>query len=63
MRITSFLSILFSLLFFHTYLFTQECEVLVKSLSEEYEGGCKKGLAHGEGKASGTELIKMKLYA
>lgn len=31
------------------------CKVLVPSLSEEYNGGCKKGLAHGKGFAKGKD--------
>ena len=32
-----------------------ECKVLVPALSGEYDGGCKKGLAHGNGIAKGTD--------
>lgn len=33
--------------------FGNECIVKLRSISEKYEGGCKKGLAHGSGKAWG----------
>ena len=32
-----------------------ECKVLVPEISENYEGKCKKGLAHGKGTASGID--------
>lgn len=32
-----------------------ECEVLVPELQGQYNGECKRGLAHGEGAAKGTE--------
>lgn len=31
------------------------CKVLLPQISGSYEGGCKKGLAHGQGKAKGTD--------
>lgn len=31
------------------------CKVLVKELEGEYKGDCKKGLAHGEGEATGLD--------
>jgi hypothetical protein len=31
----------------------QNCKVLLESIAELYEGECKKGLAHGDGKARG----------
>jgi hypothetical protein len=39
-------------------IFCQEpaCSVLVKSLQGTYEGGCKKGLAHGKGVARGIDM-------
>lgn len=33
----------------------QSCKVLLKAISEKYEGTCKKGKAHGKGKAWGKE--------
>lgn len=32
------------------------CQVLKKEISKSYEGSCKKGLAHGKGKAGGKDL-------
>lgn len=34
----------------------QDCEVLVQEISMDYKGDCKKGLAHGKGKASGENF-------
>lgn len=34
------------------------CEVLLPSLVGEYDGGCKKGLAHGKGKAIGIDTYE-----
>lgn len=34
---------------------SQDCKVLVENLAETYEGECKKGLAHGDGKAKGVD--------
>jgi len=31
------------------------CKVLKKEISSEYHGKCKKGLAHGKGKADGID--------
>lgn len=36
----------------------QSCKVLVAEISEKYEGGCKNGLAHGKGKASGVDIYE-----
>jgi len=36
----------------------EECKVLSFYLSESYEGGCKKGLASGEGKAHGEDYYE-----
>ncbi len=33
----------------------ENCLILQKELQGEYSGGCKKGLAHGQGKAIGTD--------
>jgi hypothetical protein len=35
-----------------------DCQVKVKELSGSYDGDCKKGLAHGEGTAKGTDQYK-----
>lgn len=41
---------------FSLHMFGQgECEVLVPELQGQYNGECKRGLAHGEGAAKGTE--------
>jgi hypothetical protein len=36
----------------------EECKVLVPGLADAYQGGCKKGLANGQGKASGTDAYE-----
>lgn len=33
----------------------QDCKVLKVEIADKYEGACKKGLAHGEGKAEGED--------
>ena len=33
----------------------ESCKVLLESIGQNYEGDCKKGLAHGAGKASGKD--------
>ncbi len=44
------------LLYTPIYLYSQaKCKVLVKPISETYEGKCKKGLANGKGKATGID--------
>lgn len=35
-----------------------DCEVLLESISGEYSGDCKKGLAHGTGKSVGTDTYE-----
>lgn len=35
-----------------------QCKVLKESISEEYDGDCKKGLAHGKGKAIGLDTYE-----
>ncbi|MEM7656138.1 MAG: hypothetical protein AAF399_08420 [Bacteroidota bacterium] len=35
-----------------------DCEVLVESIQGTYEGDCKKGMAHGTGKAVGTDTYE-----
>lgn len=54
---TLFISLLFSglLLLFPAGQNSQEgCEVLMETLALEYDGDCKKGYAHGQGKALGS---------
>lgn len=50
---------LFALSVFMTYsiigLSQNECKVLIPEISKNYEGKCKKGLAHGKGTASGID--------
>lgn len=36
----------------------QDCKVLMKSISDSYEGGCKRGKADGEGFAKGEDFYK-----
>jgi hypothetical protein len=36
----------------------KDCEVKVLGIEKTYEGDCKKGLAHGEGKASGDDTYQ-----
>lgn len=36
----------------------KDCEVLMETLALEYEGECKKGLAHGQGKALGSHTYE-----
>ena len=42
-------------LLFAGFLYAQDCEVLKESISETYEGDCKKGKAHGKGTAKGED--------
>ncbi len=35
-----------------------DCQVLLQEISETYTGKCKKGLAHGSGKATGVDLYE-----
>jgi hypothetical protein len=48
----------FLILFSGTIDAQQPCKVLVEALQGEYSGGCKKGLANGQGKASGTDTYE-----
>lgn len=41
-----------------TILIAQDCEVKIPEIAENYEGKCKKGLAHGEGIASGVDTYE-----
>ena len=44
------------LLGFNSGVFSQDsCTVLMKNIGEKYEGGCSKGLAHGQGEARGVD--------
>ena len=54
--ITFFISIIFLFPFYTNAQKNKDkgCEVVMESLKGEYEGGCKKGLAAGEG--GGTSL-------
>jgi hypothetical protein len=49
------LSMVLVLLFSKLTFSQQECEVLLESIKGQYAGGCKKGLAHGEGTSTGTD--------
>jgi hypothetical protein len=42
-------------LLFVGFLYAQDCEVLKESISETYEGDCKKGKAQGKGTAKGED--------
>ena len=44
------------LITFQTY--GQDCQVKLEAISGTYEGDCKKGLAQGSGKASGTDTYE-----
>jgi len=46
------------LLAFSVQLKAQDCKVLLASISDSHSGGCKKGLAHGEGKSSGEDFYE-----
>lgn len=37
---------------------SSDCKVLMKTINETYQGGCKNGLAHGEGIATGDHVYK-----
>ena len=39
----------------HTVAAQDQCVVLMESISDRYEGECKKGLAHGQGEAWGID--------
>jgi len=60
MMFCNWFKIAFSVILFVLYPATEiqagdECEVLLPEISEEYEGGCRNGLAHGMGEASGDD--------
>jgi hypothetical protein len=49
-------ALLVSLLFISGQVYSQlDCKVLVPALSGKYDGGCKRGLAHGKGIAEGID--------
>ncbi len=52
--------LLFSVVFGYSQKENQECKVLVPELKGEYLGGCKKGLAHGDGIAKGMDKYEGK---
>jgi len=57
-KITGVFTIVF-IVFIHCELFAQsvnqDCKVLKETISGSYEGECRKGLAHGKGKAIGKD--------
>jgi hypothetical protein len=53
-----FMLIFFSFLSVYGLWAQAECKVLVQALNEEYEGKCKKGLAHGKGVARGIDTYE-----
>ncbi len=52
--VTGFI-ISFTILISSTLSAQNKCKVLMKEISTQYHGKCKKGLAHGKGKASGLD--------
>ncbi len=53
------LILVFLIISFHSSSFSQSnCNVLVKEISENYEGKCKNGLAHGKGIAKGEDFYE-----
>jgi hypothetical protein len=40
------------------YVVLNNCEVALRAISGAYEGECRKGLAHGQGKATGTDTYE-----
>lgn len=56
MKTAPFLIVLSVFFFQFPLLFSQEdCKVLDTDINESYQGGCKKGLAHGKGIATGID--------
>lgn len=51
------LKILFLLSFAVSLSAQETCKVLLESINEQYEGGCRRGLAHGTGKAMGRDTF------
>ena len=52
-------SLIFTLLVTgHLYIYAQDCTVDMEQLKGTYTGECKKGKAHGEGKAVGTDTYE-----
>lgn len=48
------------ILFTVSYGQDNECKVLMKEISDSYQGDCKNGLAHGDGIASGVDVYQGK---
>ncbi|NJO24872.1 MAG: hypothetical protein HC867_02380 [Bacteroidia bacterium] len=46
------------ILLFPVFLWSQTCEVLNENLKGKYDGECKKGKAHGHGKATGKDAYE-----
>jgi hypothetical protein len=53
-------SFIFTIAFSNLVFAQQECDVMLESIKGEYIGGCKKGLAHGEGTSTGTDMYSGK---
>jgi hypothetical protein len=53
--IHTFLTTVLAILFFHFSAISQNCLVEKKELQGSYTGDCRKGRAHGKGKAAGTD--------
>ena len=57
-KLTYCLTVVFISFLSLTTLTQNQCEVLVPNLEGKYTGKCKKGLAHGKGKAVGKDTYK-----
>ncbi len=56
MKTTLKFSLTFVLIFFSAMIFAQkDCKVLKPEIADSYTGGCRKGLAHGKGVATGID--------
>jgi len=59
MNFTRAIGLLILMFFMTTGLYSQDnCKVLLPKLQGEYKGACKKGLAHGEGLATGEDIYR-----
>src|SRR5215217_4021875 len=57
-NLPSVLTILITLLFIDSSIFSQDCSVELDSLKGVYSGDCKKGKANGKGKAVGAHTYE-----
>ena len=58
MRISYLMFIVLLAGFGSAYSQNSNCQVNMKSISGSYAGGCKKGLAHGSGRAEGLDIYE-----